>query len=52
MCHFSSTVSLGSNLPYQTKTVSLWVGDTQKGFKDTFAGSTLIIDDISLHYDK
>lgn len=49
---FSSTISLGSNLPYQTKTVSLWVGDTQKGFKDTFAGSTLIIDDISLHYDK
>lgn len=50
--NFKSTVTSGKALPYETKTVKLWVDDSQKDYKNTFAGSVLTIDDITLIYDK
>ena len=49
---FKSTITSGDSLPYEKKNVSLWVDDEEKTYKDTYVGSTLIIDDISLIYDR
>lgn len=49
---FSSTVNIGSSLPYGTIDYILWRDGDQLKYSDTYIGSILTIDDISLIYDK
>ena len=49
---FSSTINTGSALQYNTVDYTLWKDNNQERFEDTYIGSILTIDDISLVYDK
>ena len=48
---FSSSTSVGSNMPYQKGSYTIWL-DKEVSFDDIWFGSILSIDDISLIYDK
>lgn len=49
---FSSTVNTGSSLPYGVVDYTLIENGTTLPYSDTYIGSVLTIDDISLIYDK
>lgn len=49
---FSSTINTGSSLQYNTVDYTLWKDNNQVKFNNTYVGSILTIDDISLVYDK
>lgn len=48
---FSSSTSVGSNMPYQKGSYTIWL-DKEISFDNIWFGSILSIDDISLIYDK
>jgi hypothetical protein len=49
--YFGSSIYNGSELPYTSKSVTTWYGDSERT-QTTLSGSIFTIDDISLNYEK